>query len=335
MDRGAAPEEVADLLEHDLVHELELEVHEEARSALLCQETPLLGRLDPHVEEFLLETAGIVHLGDDGVIDLVEDARHCDEEGRPDGGHVLHHGVRALHEAHGRTQGGEGMELSQAEAVGPGQQGQGTVVLVELGIGRCPGMVVARPVHVHEEGALGLARGARGIDEDRHVLGVRIDGCDGILLPDPLQLRHRALALTGDQVDLLEGWNTGREVSDLVQDLRLGDEEDLCPAVPDDVLPYVDQLRLVHGHVEGTEAHGGVVAHGPVGAVVGDDAHGVAPLHADARESTAQVVHATADLPEGDPLICALLVLGAKERLSENFLTLFSKSSTRLSGLSS
>jgi len=67
--------------------------------------------------------------------------------------------------------------------------------------------------------------------------------------------------------------------------LRLGDEENLDLAVGDDVLPDLNELRLVHGHIAGDPPPRGKGRHDPLQAVIGNDADGVSFAHAEQRQS--------------------------------------------------
>jgi hypothetical protein len=86
-------------------------------------------------------------------------------------------------------------------------------------------------------------------------------------------------------------------------------EHHLGAAVREDVLPLLRLLALVHGHVHAPERVGGVRAHGPLHAVVGDDGHPVPRAHAELGEPSAQVVHQLPEAGVGRPLPRAVLLL--------------------------
>ena len=86
-------------------------------------------------------------------------------------------------------------------------------------IGLNPGMVVARPVHVHEQHPFGIPRRPGGIDKNGYLLGIGIDRLDRIFLAGFFKLGHRAFTLSRDQKNLFQGGDTGREILDLFVDV--------------------------------------------------------------------------------------------------------------------
>ena len=81
----------------------------------------------------------------------------------------------------------------------------------------------------------------------------------------------------------------------VAEDLFPRDEEDARARVFEDVAHLVGRLRRVDGDVDGAEAEDGDVHDRPVGAVLGEQGHAVAPLHAERREPEGDGAHAPDD----------------------------------------
>ena len=141
-----------------------------------------------------------------------------------------------------------------------------------------------------------------------------MDGGDGACLTLLFQGRQGVRALPIDEDDLLQGFDFAGKVFDLLQNGGLGDEQELDAAVPDDVLPDMEELLFVHGHEAGVQAVGREGCRRPFHPIVGDDPHDIPFADAPSGQASAQVVHPAPEIAIGDPFVPAVGLPRAEQR---------------------
>ncbi|MNS90533.1 hypothetical protein D3C72_1245880 [compost metagenome] len=150
------------------------ELQAQPRADLLAREHPVgdgLAHADAPVVRGLLQRAGLLQRDHHARIELLPHARHAGEHRGRDLAHVLGHRLGVLDEVEDRAR--VHREVLAAHALGDVAQRQEAHALVFLVL-RDERVVAARGVHqprVAVHGALGLAGGARGVDQNRQVFG--------------------------------------------------------------------------------------------------------------------------------------------------------------------
>ena len=189
-----------------------------------------------------------------------------------------------------------------AERVGPRQEREAPIVVVE-GQHALHGVDVGDQVPVREDDALGVTRGARGVDQASHVLRVRVNRGARRLRAGlaEARVRHRIRLREREADHELDRRRLLLQLLALLEDLvRRGDDRRGLAVVADEG-PLLRELGLVHRHEGGADAEAGVRGHGPLDAVVGDDRDVVAALHAEGDEAGAELFDLLSRLGVGRP----------------------------------
>ena len=237
------------------------------------------------------------------------DARDGGEEGRADLAHVRHDGVDRLREG-GHEAGLEVIPVEGArEHVGQREEGQGHVLGPDLD-GTVERVALADRVPVGQDDALGVTRGARGVDEGRRVLWGHLFGqavvvrlvLTGADLHQALEGDH-ALALGEGDVRGLGGLGVagvedheGLDRVELVQHpvallplVEVLHQEVASLAVVEDVGHLVGQVRLVDRDRDSAHAQDPEVRVGPLGAGVREDRRGLSRLEPELAQAEADL----------------------------------------------
>ncbi|MNX71346.1 hypothetical protein D3C86_1026580 [compost metagenome] len=311
----AAAGALAHLREDELVGELEL--HGGPGTGLL----PLLpGHEDAAAEvqgpgeQGALDQRALVDRAEHPGADLLVDARHADDEGRLDLDQVGGDGVHGLGVSGAGALGEEGVVGDALEDVAQGQEAQGAVLGLEVDQVQHAARV-GRVVAVAEHDPLGVARGARGVDDRGDALGL-----DGALPVGDLVvvLGAERLAL-GDEVGELDDLETGAlagfRVHDHHQAQRVGflggfedlvalldrrADHDLGAGVVEDVGQLLGREGHVDRDVDGPDALDGHVRLDPLGAVLAQEGDAIARTHAGLDQGRSERRDAAIHLAEGD-----------------------------------
>lgn len=116
-----------------------------------------------------------------------------------------------------------------------------------------------------------------------------------------------------DENDMFESADVFWKILYFFVNLRLGNEQDIYPAVLDDIFPGLNELRLVHGNKSRDSSVGGESGDRPLHAVIGDDADHVRFPEAEPGQAAAKVVDTTGNFLVSDPFINTRLVLSAEK----------------------
>ncbi len=312
----AAAEEIADLMQDELVGERVLALEDEPRvAAAILAPGDLATDADRPVEDLRLRAAGLVGLGGRGSVDLLEDARHRRQVRRLDDLHVLDDllGVAApigqlaagvdreqLHDP--RQHVGERQE--DVQDVVAGRDLQALVDAVD----------VRDEVAVGEHAALRRPGRAGGVDDRRDVVGAdrgnaRVEVGVGDLRAGRAQLveRHRAAALALEAQHVLEA---GQRVADLgeLRELALVLAEEHAGArVVEHVLALLRRVGLVDRHHDCAGADRAEVGERPLGTRVGEDRDAIAWRDAEADQALRDGPHVGPELRIGGALPAAVL----------------------------
>ncbi len=238
-------------------------------------------------EERALQPAGVLHLQLDAGVQLLPDARHPQEHRGLDLAQVRAHGLDALAEVHGAA---DLQRQVQAEDllrhVAQRQVAEHLVVGTEPEHRRHD-LGARHRVPRREEGALGRARGARGVDHHRRLVGVQ--GRQPLrppagrrVLAQQLLPAHEPRVVVVPQApgvvdhDALQAGHLRVVLHDLVDLLLVLGEEQGGAAVREQPRDLVGRVGLVDAHAAGATGLDGQVRDQPLRPVVAEDA-GVVP----------------------------------------------------------
>jgi hypothetical protein len=169
---------------------------------------------------------------------------------------------------------------------------------------------------VAQHGALGRARGAGRVDENREVsrlrdLDHRIEGArvlpvvpvterQELLERHHLRIREAVQPFHVEDDDPDELRAALPDLQDLVELLLVLGEEEACAAIVDDVLDLACRVGRVDAVGDAADRHRAEVRVEPLGAVLGDDGHHVPRLEAQGDEPEPDLLRAQAVLAPRD-----------------------------------
>ena len=185
------------------------------------------------------------------------------------------------------------------EIAGPGEE-----VVRELDAGQ---MAEQYPVRVQR--AFGRAGGARGVDDQRRIVGGRVDGCEARRCTG--EERMEILAAGGGAVAADEGGETRQAVLErqhLGHAFGIGDQR-LRRAVGEPVFERVGAEQREQGHGDGAELVRRDMGDRRFGALRQEDADAVAARHAEGAKRVGEAVRGVLEAGEGPGLDAAVVVL--------------------------
>jgi len=167
---------------------------------------------------------------------------------------------------------------------------------------------------MHQQNAFGIAGCPRCVDQFGDVLRFRTLRCNRFCSAFLLERGHGIVTIGLDDKDVFERRDIFWKIFYLFIYCRIGNKENFCPAVVNDVFPDLNQFCFVHGHVTGQASPGGKPDYRPFRAVVGNDADDIIFADSQLGQSRSKVVNAVADFFVGRPFINAFFVFGAEQR---------------------
>ncbi|MNS25036.1 hypothetical protein D3C72_569180 [compost metagenome] len=247
------------------------------------------------------------HLGRHAGVDFLQHARHGHHEGGPNRLEVLAERVEAAGVGDGVAH-VERKEVPRGalEDVRERQDAQVQIEPAEVADVRLDGGDGVDHIAVGQDGALGHARRAAGVD-DREGRLVAAEHAG------QTALAHRAAPLEVGQfqdVGVVQGAVEQHERGQLGHRAALGQqlfshhrvarESDFRAGMPDDPGGLLGRQARVDAHRDAARRDDGQIRQGPFGAIVGHDGHAIARRHANPREALGHGPHAVHGLSVGD-----------------------------------
>src|SRR5215217_1456358 len=295
---ATAPQAQA-LLERPVDEQVPDTPRERVPPAALPRALPLANlRAQPRegVEEGALEPRGVTHLHRYRRVHLLPDARHAQEHGGGDLGHVALHRLQRLAEVDLPADDERQQQAEQLlRDVTQRQVRDDAVVLAQPEL-RGEGRRALQHVSAGDERALRCPRGPRRVDDHGRFIG----RAPRELLAEPARLTlqqrasflqealpraqpgvlHAAQAAWLDDEHVLDGGCLGGDGGDLVVLLLVLAEHDAAPGVVEDVRDVRGRIRLVDADGARAERLGAQVREQPLRPVVTEDGHRVPGAHA-------------------------------------------------------
>ena len=280
-----ATEAIADLVEDDGIQHTGLKVLQKSQfgTAALPSLRLLVTKVQCLLDELLPSWAGAFHHVVHAIVDALVQRRDSEQGRGLDHGQILQDERDASSDAHTGTVGDGTPKLTGlAVGMGPWQKGQGSVGLTDKVVRVIhhvtDAQYIAGRVRVEQFDALGLAGGARGVDQVGQIVrGGRQDGglCTSLLLGSG-HGGGEGMGLTLGGIEAEHGLDAGSAGQDLllgaVVNVLRRTEHGAALRVVENVGPILGQLGLVHGDEGGIERVRGRGDGGPLPSVVGNDA---------------------------------------------------------------